>query len=384
MKKIIQLKQKLKSSQQFKQKYDLTNDDKIHLLYVCPRFDAKGYYRMITQAMEINTTDTHKSIITNIDNSNFESMSELTTILDERLLYWADFIIFPPIFSDITYLLKALQAYNPTLQIVFNVDQNYFALNELSYGNSEIPNSKLKNLQHNLAEADRLLVGNLKFKNFLYRYITTRHPNTNVRVDYIPNLISKIGYEEMPKIQENTSDKFRVGLIKPTFEDLNFVKQLFIKLEPKLKNKIQLVCLGNQVTFEVIKQIGLQDIIELHKTVSFKDFFEKLNTLKLDTVLLYGKDSIYNKHHHSYLFLELSVFGIPTITSIHHPAKKYIEDGKNGILAAEEPEWVKVLDLLINVDGIKEEIGNRAIKIVWKHFSYTKKQLLEITEEIFF
>lgn len=383
MKKIIELKQKLKSGLNFKHKYDLTNDDKIHLLYVCPRFDAKGYYRMIAQAMEINNTETHKSLITNIDNSNFESMSELTTILDERLLYWADFIIFPPIFSDITYLLKALHAYNPTLQIVFNVDQNYFALNELSYGNSKIPISKLQSLEHNLAEADRLLVGNLQFKNFLQRFITLRHPSTNVRVDYIPNLISKIGYEEMPKIQKNTSEKFRVGLIKPTFEDLNFVKNLLAKLEPKLKSNIQLVCLGNSVNFDLIKQIGLQDI-ELHKTVSFKDYFEKLNALKLDTVLLYGKDSTYNKHHHSYLFLELSAFGIPTITSIYHPAKKYIEDGVNGIVAAEEPEWIQALDLLINVDGIRDEIGNKAIKAVWKYFSYTRKQLLELTEEIFF
>ena len=385
MKKIIKLKDRLKSDLNFKRKYDLSDDDKIHMLYVCPKFNAMGYYRMITQALEIDSTDTHKSIITNIDSNDFNnSLNDLTTVLDERLLYWADYIVFPSIFTDITYLLKAIQAFNPTMQITFSVDQNYFALNELSYGKRKVSQTDLINLEHNLALADLLIVANLKFKNFLHRFITLRHPQTNVKVQFIPNLISKIGYESMPAIQKNTSALFRFGIIKPTFEDLNYLKLILKEMKPELKNKIQFVCLGNSTALEMIKKIGLESIIEFHKTVNFKGFFQKLNSLQLDAALLFSKDSTYNKHHHSYLFLELSVFGIPSITSIHHPAKKYIEDGVNGLLAAVEPEWIKAIDLLVNVEGIKEEIGSMAIKFAWKHSSFTRKQLTEITEEIFF
>lgn len=385
MKKVIQLKEKLDANSKFNFKYDLSEDDKIHLLYVSPKFNATGYYRLISQALELNTTKTHKTIITNIDSNDFDnSLNDLTTVLDERLLVWADYIIFPPIFSDITYLLKAIQSFNPLIQITFNVDQNYFALNNMSYGKRKIAQTQLFNLENNLASADLLLVANLKFKNFLHRFINMRHPSADVVTQFIPNLISKIGYESMPKIQKNDTELFRVGLIKPTFEDLNFVKELFKKMNQKLKEKIKLVCIGSSSTFEFIEKLDLQNDIEFHKTVNFKSFFFKLNELKLDSALLLAKDSTYNKHHSSYLFLELSAFGIPTITSIYHSASRNITDGMDGLIAAIEPEWIKALDLLINVDGIKEEIGNMAIKSVWKLHSFSKKQLKMITEEIFF
>lgn len=385
MKKVIQLKEKLDVNSRFNTKYDLSEDDKIHLLYVSPKLNATGYYRLISQALELDKTKTHKSIITNIDSNDFNnSLNDLTTMLDERLLVWADYIIFPPIFSDITYLLKAIQAFNPLIQITFNVDQNYFALNQMSYGKRKISQTDLLNLENNLASADLLLVANPKFKNFLHRFINFRHPNADVVTQFIPNLITKIGYESMPKIIKNDTNIFRVGVIKPSFEDLSFVKELFENINQKLKEKIKLVCVGNSSTYEFIEKLELQNDIEFHKTVNFKSFFLKLNELKLDTVLLIAQDSTYNKHHSSYLFLELSAFGIPTITSIHHSASKYIEDGVNGLLGAIEPEWIKALDVLINVEGIKEEISNNAIKAVWKNHSFSKKHIKNIAEEIFF
>ncbi|WP_430409200.1 glycosyltransferase [Kordia sp.] len=385
MKKVIHLKEKLASNSRFNTKYDLSEDDKIHLLYVSPKLNAMGYYRMIAQALELDKTKTHKSIITNIDSNDFNnSLNDLTTVLDERLLVWADYIIFPPIFSDITYLLKAIESFNPMIQITFNVDQNYFALNEMSYGKRKISKTELLNLENNLACADLLLVANLKFKNFLHRYINMRHPNADVVTQFIPNLISKIGYENMPKIIKNDTELFRIGIIKPTLKDLNFIKELFKKISQKLKEKIQLVCLGSSTTYEIIEKLDLHNDIEFHKTVNFKTFFFKLNQLKLDSALLLAKDSTYNKHHSSYLYLELSAFGIPTITSIYHSASKNITDGVDGLLASIEPEWIKALDLLINVDGIKEEISNKAIKNVWKNYSFSKKQIQNITEEIFF
>ncbi|EDP94697.1 glycosyltransferase [Kordia algicida OT-1] len=385
MKKIIHLKEKLASNIRFSTKYDLGEDDKIHLLYVSPKLNATGYYRLISQALELDKTNTHKSIITNIDSNDFNnSLNDLTTVLDERLLVWADYIIFPPIFSDITYLLKAIEAFNPMIQITFNIDQNYFALNAMSYDKRKISQIELHNLENNLACADLLLVANLKFKNFLHRYINLRHPNADVVTGFIPNLISQIGYESMPKIIKNDTELFRLGLIKPTLEDLNFIKELFQKMSKELKDKIQVVCLGSSTTYELIEKLDLQNDIEFHKTVHFKTFFFKLNQLRLDSALLLAKDTTYNKHHSSYLFLELSAFGIPTITSIYHSASNNITDGVDGLLASIEPEWIKALDLLINVKGIKKEIGSMAIKNVWKNHSFSKKQIQNISQEIFF
>ena len=71
MRNITELQERLNTKNSFEHRYNIENDDKIHLLYVSPRLNATGYYRMITPALEINKTTTHKVIITSIENNDF-------------------------------------------------------------------------------------------------------------------------------------------------------------------------------------------------------------------------------------------------------------------------------------------------------------------------
>lgn len=87
MRSIKELQERLNPKNNFVQRYNIEKDDKIHLLYVSPRLNATGYYRMIAPALEINKTVTHRAIVTSIESYDFSSrLSDFVNQLDERLI----------------------------------------------------------------------------------------------------------------------------------------------------------------------------------------------------------------------------------------------------------------------------------------------------------
>ena len=376
MRTIKELQARLNPKNSFDQRYNIEADDKIHLLFVSPKFNATGFYRMITPALEINKTDTHKAIITSIETNDFSrKLSDFVNQLDERLINWADYIIFPSLFSDVTYLMQAIKTLNPSVQLVMDLDKNYFAVPVSIPLSRKLTNEKLKRLENNLGLMDIVTVANVAFQKFLQRFIDDRLENAHTFVQYLPSLVSRYGYEEMPPLTRNTSEKLRVGLIKPNEEDLLSLKEVLFKMRKTFGEKIQFVCLGKpHSSLEgdlILKEIDC----EIHDSVSFLDYFEKLNSLQLDVVLLPTKEGLFTRNQNNQLLLELSVFGIPVIASIYHPTSKLISDGEDGFVASEVPEWLDIINLLINDKTLINRIGKNAIKSVWIKDSWTQKKL---------
>ncbi|GER59625.1 hypothetical protein ULMA_17330 [Patiriisocius marinus] len=376
MRTIKELQAKLNPKNIFDQRYNIEADDKIHLLYVSPKLNATGYYRMITPALEINKTDTHKAIITSIETNDFSrKFSDFVNQLDERLITWADYIIFPALFSDVTYLMQAIKTLNPSVQLVMDLDRNYFAIPVSIPLSRKLTNDKLKCLENNLGLMDIVTVANEAFQKFLQRFIDDRLENANTFVQYLPSLVSRYGYEEMPPLTRNTSEKLRVGLIKPNEEDLLSLKEVLFKMRKTFGEKIQFVCLGKpHSSLEgdlILKEIDC----EIHDSVSFLDYFEKLNSLQLDVVLLPAKEGLFTRNQNNQLLLELSVFGIPIVASIYHPTSKLISDGENGFVASEVPEWLDIINHQIKDKTLINRIGKNAIKSVWIKDSWTQKKL---------
>lgn len=379
MRTIKELRAKLHPKNSFENKYNIEPDDKIHLLYVSPKMNAAGYYRMIAPALEINKTTTHKAIITSIENNDFSSnLTEMVHQLDERLIIWADYIIFPSLFSDVNYLFQAIKTINPSVQLVMDVDRNYFAMPDSIPLSRKLTKEKLKQLEYNSGLVDLVTVANQAFQKFLQRFIDDRLPNANTIVQYQPSLVSRFGYEEMPPLSKNTSEKLRIGLIKTSKEDLLPLKEVLFEMRKTFGDIIELIYFGKPHSIWEVEKLFKEYQIETHPTVSFLDYFEKLNSLKLDLVLLPTIESLFNRHQNNQLFMELSVFGIPVIASIHHPVEKWINDGENGFLASETPEWLEALKTLVNYDKEKNFSSN-LIKSVWNKNSFTKTAIEKIT-----
>lgn len=378
MRTIKELQKRLTAAQRFEERYDLEQDDKVHLLYVSPTMNATGYYRMIAPALEINKTDSHKAIITSIESNDFaKKLSDFVGELDERLITWADYIVFPSIFSDVTYLIQAIKTLNSQVQLIMDIHQNYFAVPDSIPLSRKLTQEKLKYLETNIGLMDLVTVASQPFQKFLQKFIANRLPKSNALVQYLPTLISRFGYEEMPPLKRNSKKPLRIGLIKPIAEDLLSLKEVFVQIQAtSLRDEIQLVCLGKPYSSKEVDLLLKETNCELHNSVSFFNYFEKLNDLKLDFVLLPAKEGLYNRHQNIQTFLELSVFGIPVIASIHHPATRYIVDGETGFVAAEVPEWIQIIRSLKNAGlDCKARLSSAIIKSLWKEFSFSKSSL---------
>ncbi len=377
MRTIKELQERLKPNNSFQARYNIEPDDKVHLLYVSPTLNATGYYRMIAPALEINKSQTHKAIITSIENNDFSrKLSDFVNQLDERLITWADYIIFPALFSDFGYLLQAIKTLNPRVQLVMDVDRNYFALPLSIPLSRKLTQEKLKCFETNLGLMDLVTVANVSFQNFLQKLIVDRLPESNVLVQYLPSLVSKFGFEEMPPLKRNTSEKLRIGFIKPTEEDLLSLKEVLLKMCATFKDNIQFVCLGKPHSSEEGDLLLKEVDCEIHNSASFTSYFEKLNSLTLDIVLLPAKEGLYNRHQNIQSFLELSAFGIPVIASIHHPVSKFIVDGEIGFVAGEVPEWLDFLSVILNQDlEYRSRLSSFIVKNVWKNHSYSQTNM---------
>lgn len=381
MRTIKELQQRLDVKNDFDDRYNLSEDNKVHLLYVSPKFNATGYYRMIAPALEFNKSVTHKAIVTSIETNDFSKKFDgYVNQLDERLIAWADYIIFPFITSDIKYLLQAIQTLNPQVQLVMDLDRNYFATMQSDIPREKMTGIKLQKLQFNLGLMDLVTVPNKSFVRFLQRMLDDRLEDSSVMVHHIPSLVSRLAYEEMPPLLKNDTNKIRIGLIKPSEEELLSLKEVLVEIISSFKEVVQIVCLGIPHYSEegdlLLKEIG----VELHDTVGFSDYFQKLNELKLDFALLPAKEALYTKHQNNQLFLELSVFGIPTITSIDHSAKPLLKEGETGFLASINPEWTEALELLIKDSSLKEQLGKNALKTVWRLHGFNASQLERMTD----
>ena len=380
MRTIKELRAKLHPKNSFHTRYNLEADDKIHLLYVSPKMNATGYYRMIAPALEINKTATHKAIITSIENHDFSTnLTEMVHQLDERLITWADYIIFPSLFSDVSYLFQAIKTLSPSVQLVMDVDRNYFAMPDSMPLSRKLTKGKLKQLENNLGLVDLVTVANEPFQKFLQRFIDDRLPNANTLVQYQPSLVSRFGYEEMPPLSKNTSKKLRVGLIKASEEDWLSLKGVLFEMRKTFGDKIEFIYFGKLHSVWEVEKLFKEHKVEIYPTVSFLDYFDTLNDLQLDVVLLPAVESLYNKHQNHQLFMELSVFGVPVIASMHHPVKKLIDDGENGFLASEVPEWIKIVETLISNEKDKIKLASNVIKTVWNKNSFTHTNTTRIT-----
>nr|WP_238566557.1 hypothetical protein [Nonlabens ulvanivorans] len=227
---------------------------------------------------------------------------------------------------------------------------------------------------------DIVTVANEAFQKFLQRFIDNRLENANTFVQYLPSLVSRYGYEEMPPLSKNASKKMRIGLIKTSEEDLLSLEKVLFEMRKAFDDKIEFIYFGKPHSVWEVQKLFEEYQVETHPTVSFLDYFEKLNSLQLDVVLLPAIESLFNRHQNHQLFIELSVFGIPVVASIHHPAKAFIKDGETGFIASVVPEWIENLSLLVDDVKTREYLSRTSLKYAWANHSYRSKNLESIIQ----
>ncbi|MDW3191997.1 MAG: glycosyltransferase [Cytophagales bacterium] len=389
MQQIKALKAQLKA-EKFEDKYPLydLNDGKVHVLYIWPCLNGTGYYRSIAPALELNKTHTHCALISGIHSWDFnKQFDDYDSPVDERLIQWAHYIVLPTIFTDVEYIIRALLEINDDLKFVMDLDQNFHQIPKDHPDHDKISTEMKKQLLKNISRMD-LMTGALEELLDYYDSLLEKHfPNSTVFLEYLPNLISTLTYEEIePPRKGNqgrkrinnsaswrpTSETVRIGLIGSlaSAEDILNILESLRAIQNKYCEKVEFIFFGWDGQLK-----GENKLVDLKfkyvKSVSFTDYINILKDLSLDIALLPLRDISFNTKGKSAIkYFELSVFRIPVIASSVAPYSKVIKHEETGLLVKEPEQWTTAMDSLIQNERFRKRIGKAASRAVWRMNAY--------------
>lgn len=381
MKSVKELYFNLSTAKEFKNRYPHFNmdDKKIHVLFLSACTNESGYYRMILPALELNRTDTHSAIIGHIHKWDFNKMfDDYDNPIDFRLVQWADYVVMPALFTDVSYIIKSMREINSDIEFVIDLDANYHELPEYHPDFKKLKPELKDILVNNLLHVDLLTAPNNYILNFYHDLVQQETEESSLYPERYANLLSNFTFEGINQIHRNASEKVRIGLILDGSQenDLKTIEKAIAALLEKHKDKIELVLFG--WSKKIAEQYGVLNGLKVtyEKPVPFQEYYNRLNSLAFDIGLLPFENNNFNISGKSLnRFLDFSANMIPVIASKMLPFEKIIKDGENGFVASTDDEWINKTEQLIVNAQMRKDIGNNAFKTVWENFSYSPKAI---------
>jgi glycosyltransferase involved in cell wall biosynthesis len=208
--------------------------------------------------------------------------------------------------------------------------------------------------------------------------------NDNVKV--IPNLIDPFYYDEPLK---NETDVVRIGIVgsiaitsdmevlQPIVEhykDDSRVKFVLFSLPPNKEDKIM-----RELYFEEYKfWESLGDKIEWQPLVPMDVYYDTLNNLKLDLMIIPRADNYFNRCKSNIKFLEASMFEIPVIAqgfeSGDSPYQVNPDDRKHMSIAYTKDDFINFINHAITTSKKSYiEMGKDAKKYVLENYNIETK-----------
>jgi glycosyltransferase involved in cell wall biosynthesis len=186
----------------------------------------------------------------------------------------------------------------------------------------------------------------------------------NPNVVVLPNCVDP---DDFPKVKAHKNKKVRLGLIGSVVgtNDFDHIQDLLKELS--LRDDIEIVVMSTKPNdgkfFDTIK-------VEWHEPVKVAEYFEKINDLKLDIMLIPRRESYFNKCKSNLKFLEASMLEIPCITDDWQD-NPYTKDSDYLVTTH---NWKKDLEDLIQDKELRKAIAKRAKKYVLKNYNIKDKK----------
>jgi glycosyltransferase involved in cell wall biosynthesis len=205
-------------------------------------------------------------------------------------------------------------------------------------------------------------------------FLAEEYRKLNPNVVVLPNCVDPTDWDEP---QRNEGDKVRIGLVGSVTSngDFDSAREALEALN-KMPN-VQLVMFGlpakSEETKEVTKLYKEEfDFwntlnIEWQPFVPMEDYFDTLNNLKLDIMLIPRKDNYFNRCKSNIKFLEAGMLEIPCIAQGFPDGNSPYDadiDGKNGILIKDNSKWLEEIMRLVNDKKLRRSMGKKAKEYV--------------------
>lgn len=381
MKTVKALYSRLNTETNFRQKYpDFDPDDKkIHVLFLSACSNESSYYRLILPALELNRTDTHCAIVSDIHKWDFNKLfDDYDNPLDFRLVQWADYVVMPVLFTDVAYIIQAMRQINSDIEFIMDIDQLYHELPEYHPDFKKLSPALKDTFLANFFKVDILTAPNSRILSYYGQLAQQQSDDLELYLERYGNLLSNYTFEGLAEIQRNQGEKIRIGLIldPSQAQDLRLIEQPIRTLLANFPEKIELVIVGwsERTVYQNPVLEGLD--IRYERPVAFFDYHSRLNSLALDIGLLPFTNHAFNITGKSLLrYLDFSSLMVPVVASRISPLDKIITEGENGFTASTDEEWLGHMSQLIGNPELRRNMGAYAHKLAWEQHSYTPKAI---------
>lgn len=201
----------------------------------------------------------------------------------------------------------------------------------------------------------------------------------NPNVVVLPNCVDPFYF---PEPKRNETDIIRIGVTGSVgvTSDVEVLKPIIEHYQHDPRVRLVLLSLPPQGENEIYKKLYVDEYafwnkvnIEWHSFVKSDIYYDYLNDLKLDMVIIPRSDSLFNRCKSNLKFLESSMLETPVIgqsfSTGDSPYEADPEDAKHVLLATDTASWIEQIEKLINDKELRLKMGKEAKKYVEERYS---------------
>jgi hypothetical protein len=201
-------------------------------------------------------------------------------------------------------------------------------------------------------------------------FLKQEYLKLNKNVVVLPNYIDPFYF---PAPLKNETDIVRIGITGSVAmtSDIEVLKPIIEKYQNDPRVRLVLLSLPATGNNEVYKQLYSEEYafwsgvnVEWHPFSKVDEYYEILNSLKLDFVIIPRADTYFNRCKSNLKFLENSMLEIPTIAQSFptkdSPYEYDPEDAKHLLLAETQDQWVDQIEWLIRDKDKRRAMGAEA------------------------
>jgi len=211
-------------------------------------------------------------------------------------------------------------------------------------------------------------------------FLKEEYLKLNPNVVVLPNCIDPFYFDEPLR---NENGKVRIGIVgsigvtsdlwvaEPILRKYlndDRVEIVLFSMPPKGHDKITRELYSNE--YEFLDEIMQASNVIWQPFVDMQDYYETLNELRLDIMIIPRADNYFNRCKSNIKFLEASMFEIPVIAQSFPDGKSPYEidpeDAKHLILASND--WIEKIEYLIENPDARKELGKKAKQYVLEKY----------------
>ena len=344
--------------------------------------------------------DAWSTAITSMDRYKPNKEYEAINIpLNSMQILWADLIVFPFTFDDLTKSYENLRKINPSVTIVFNVDFNYYELSKNHPVFKDFQNrNAIENIENNIFYSDLTLTTNTmltdvvleKFKELSETKFKDK--DSFVSIGSVPLFIDReiilenVELKPQPLPIEEQS-KLRIGIIATnyTWEDINSYKEQLKKIQEELGDNVLFYVYGfDGIDYQTNKSCFPENFKFIQiKPSTIVHYFKQLRNIQLDLLFIPLRKNTFNETTENYnKFLEAGLFKVPVMVYDIFPYNKIIKNGDNGILLSKKDDLIERVKFFNENKPELKRMGNNAHRFVIENFSINE-QMISIIDDIY-